>query len=226
MRAEFGPRGVEFAVQREQRGTADALAAAEPALAGFRGTLVVLYGDTPRIRASALSSLLETHRASGAAASLLTTEVDDPTGYGRILRDASGDVADIREEKDASPGEKSLREINPGIYCFEAPLVFEALKKIEPRNAQNEPYLTDVVRVLRSMGRKVSALRWARASDLEGVNDAEDLLAASRGLREDILADFVTAGVEIVDPATTYVEHGVEIGEGTVVCPARSCAPA
>jgi len=213
------PRRIEFALQREQRGTADALASAEPLLAGFRGTLVVLYGDTPRIRASALSSLLETHRASGAAASLLTTEVEDPTGYGRILRDASGDVADIREEKDASPSEKAIREINPGIYCFEAPLVFDALKRIEARNAQNELYLTDVVRVLRSMGRKVAALRWARASDLEGVNDAEDLLAASRGLRDDILADLITAGVEIVDPDKTYIEADVEIGAGTVIYP-------
>lgn len=219
VRREFASRGVEFALQREQRGTADALAAAAPALAGFAGTLVVVYGDTPRLRASALASLLETHRASGAAASLLTTEVADPTGYGRILRDAAGDVSDIREEKDATPSEKTIREINPGIYCFEAPLVFDALKKIDARNAQGEYYLTDVVRVLRSLGHRVGARRWARAADLAGVNDAEDLLAASRGLREDILADLVAAGVDVLDPDKTYVEADVEVGSGTVILP-------
>lgn len=219
VRREFASRGVEFALQREQRGTADALAAAAPALAGFSGTLVVVYGDTPRLRASALASLLETHRASGAAASLLTTEVADPTGYGRILRDAAGDVSDIREEKDATPSEKTIREINPGIYCFEAPLVFDALKKIDARNAQGEYYLTDVVRVLRSLGHRVGARRWARAADLAGVNDAEDLLAASRGLREDILADLVAAGVDVLDPDKTYVEADVEVGSGTVILP-------
>jgi bifunctional UDP-N-acetylglucosamine pyrophosphorylase/glucosamine-1-phosphate N-acetyltransferase len=219
VRREFAGRGVEFAVQREQRGTADALAAAEKSLAGFAGTLLVVYGDTPRLRASSLAGLLETHRASGAAASLLTTEVADPTGYGRILRDEKGDVSDIREEKDASPAEKAIREINPGIYCFEAPLVFDALKRIESRNAQGEFYLTDVVRVLRGLGRKVAARRWARAADLEGVNDAEDLLAASRGLRDDILADLVTAGVDVLDPDKTYVEADVEVGAGTVILP-------
>lgn len=219
VRREFGSRAVEFAVQREQRGTADALAASAAALSGFAGTIVVVYGDTPRLRPSALASLVEFHRASGAAASLLTTEVADPTGYGRILRDAAGDVTDIREEKDASPAEKSIREINSGIYCFEAPLVFEALKRIDSRNAQGEYYLTDAVKVLRGLGHRVAARRWPRAADLEGVNDADDLMAASRGLREDILKDLVAGGVDVLDPDKTYVEADVEVGEGTVILP-------
>ena len=216
---EFGGAGVEFARQREQRGTADALLAAKAALAGHSGPVIVLYGDTPRLRAEALTTLLDSHRASGAAASLLTAERPDPEGYGRVIRDAGGEVADIREDRDLTAEERGIREFNPGVYCFEAPLVFEALPRIGSRNAQGELYLTDVVRVLRSMGHRVAAVRWPRAGELDGVNTPEELIAAGRGLRGDILADLVRGGVDVLDPEKTYVEADVAVGEGTVILP-------
>lgn len=167
-----------IAVQAQQRGTADAVMAAQGALADFDGSLVVLSGDCPLITAQTIRSLVALREREEAAVVVLTMELDNPFGYGRIIRDADGQVERIVEQKDANEEEAAVRECNSGFYCFDARALFEALQKVDSNNAQGEFYLTDVLAICREAGRKVLALVTPDPSECLGVNTPEQLAEA------------------------------------------------
>jgi bifunctional UDP-N-acetylglucosamine pyrophosphorylase/glucosamine-1-phosphate N-acetyltransferase len=211
----FDPKVVRFALQGTQKGTGHALRAALPALRGFRGTVLVLSGDVPLVRAGALRMLADAHRRSGNAATVLTFRPEDPTGYGRIVRDGRGAFLDIVEERDADIETRTIAEVNSGLYAFDAALLAGALRRLKPQNAQGELYLTDVPRILRRDGRPVGAVRTLEPEVVAGVNTLGELAAAGAAMRGRVLEGFLAAGVEIVDPATTFVGPEARIGAGT-----------
>jgi len=173
-------QGVEFAVQSEQLGTAHALAQAEEILAGEHGELLVLAGDTPLLTGRTLQRLVDRHRRTGAAATVLTAVLEDPAGYGRIVRTPEGLLDAIVEDRDATGPQKEIREINTGAYCFRIPLVFEVLKKIDTANTQQEYYLPDAIAVLRSRGMDVGAMAAEDWREMLGINSAAQLAEAER----------------------------------------------
>ncbi len=213
-RFDLGP--VEFAVQQELRGTGDALAAALPALPD-RGEVLVLYGDTPLVTPATLERLLATHRRQRASMTLLTCTVDDPTGYGRVLRDGDGLVAAVVEERDADQRQRAIREVNAGMYVFDRPLL-DRLPDLVPDNDQGERYLPDLLPLVRPAGGRVAA--WTGPEvEARGVNDRAQLAEAGRVLRGRLLARLMADGVTVVDPATTYVDVDVEVGADSVLEP-------
>ena len=167
-----------IALQAEQLGTGHAVLQAEEALKNFVGTVMILCGDTPLIEGVELKKLYKFHVQSGAAATVMTAMMEDPFGYGRILRNANGDVAGIVEEKEALPEQKQIKEINTGNYCVEAPLLFEVLKSLGRRDEHSEYYLTDLVALLHARGEKVSGLLTNDSEMIMGVNSPEQLAAA------------------------------------------------
>lgn len=211
--------GVSFALQAEQRGTGDAVRAAIPALADFSGDVVVLCGDVPLIRAATITRLLEAHRHAQAACTILSVTLDDGGAYGRIVRDDAGQFVAIREAKDASADERTIGEINSGIYAFDATALRETLPRIGNANAQGEYYLTDVPGLLAASGRGVQAVSLASEDEVLGVNNFAELAEAGSRMRMRILADLMASGVEVTDPATTFVDRGARIGAGTRVLP-------
>ncbi|WP_297199966.1 bifunctional UDP-N-acetylglucosamine diphosphorylase/glucosamine-1-phosphate N-acetyltransferase GlmU [Thermanaeromonas sp.] len=217
VRSYLGSR-YKYAWQERQLGTGHALAQARE-LAGGASTLLVLCGDTPLLRPSTLVELLKKHREEKAAASILVASLEDPTGYGRVVRGPSGRVERIVEEKDAGPQEKAIKEVNSGTYCFDASLVWPALEEIKPLNAQGEYYLTDVIELFCLRGEKVLAVECPDPEEILGVNDRVDLARAARVLRRRINEELMRKGVTIVDPATTFVDAGVEVGRDTILLP-------
>lgn len=213
-----GRTNVRFAVQEPQLGTAHALQQAESALTGRQGVLVLLSGDVPLLTSDTLNRLLDAHLASRAAATVVTAELERPYGYGRIVR-TDGQVARIVEERDASPAERQIREINSGIYAFDLEPLWEALRGIASQNAQGEFYLTDLVSVYRRRGLRVESLLVANASEIRGVNSRTELAEVSRLVRQKKNEELMAAGVTLVDPATTYIDADVEIGQDTIVHP-------
>jgi len=209
-----------FAEQTVPRGTGDAVAAAGDALRDFDGQVLVLSGDSPLITSRTLAALVNKHRSSGATVTLLTALMDDPTGYGRIIRSPDGVQGGIRivEQADASPHEAAVQEITPGFWCFEREPLFDALAKVTTDNAQGEYYLPDVVPLLAADGARVETLLGDR-SEILGVNDRKQLAEAARILRARKLDELMAAGVTIEDPAVTYVDTGVEVGPDTLIRP-------
>jgi len=167
--------GVEFVVQAEQLGTGHAVIQCEPALDGFAGTVVVLSGDVPGLRAATLRSFIAHHRRRGAAATVMTARVADPSGYGRIVRDSDDTLSRIVEHKDADPEVLAIDEINAGLYCFESALLFGALRRTGRENAQNEYYLTDVIEELKAQGLVVEAYCVEDEREVAGVNTVAEL---------------------------------------------------
>jgi len=216
--AALAATGVDFVRQPEQLGTGHALLCARPVLEDFRGTLLLLCGDVPLLRLETLRRLLQLHRDRQAAVTVLTAELDDPYGYGRIVR-VGDQVEGIVEEKDASAEQRRIREINTGIYLFEVPFVFEALAGVGRDNAQGEYYLTDVVAAARRAGLTVCALATGDADEAMGINDRVQLAAAEAIMRRRINTGHLRNGVSILDPETTYIEAGVEIGADTTLLP-------
>jgi bifunctional UDP-N-acetylglucosamine pyrophosphorylase/glucosamine-1-phosphate N-acetyltransferase len=209
----------QVALQEKQLGTAHALLQARPLLKDFNGQILVLCGDTPLIEPGTLARLVESHRTAGASATVLTAEVEDPTGYGRVIRDGQGRVQRIVEQKDASTQEIRVREINTGIYCFESAGLFEALDKVTPVNAQGEYYLTDIIKNYVAEGRPVNAVLLANPAEAAGINDREQLAGVERVIRSRILSELMKSGVTVVDPQSTYVDRGVQIGQDTIIYP-------
>ncbi|HVT47039.1 MAG TPA: bifunctional UDP-N-acetylglucosamine diphosphorylase/glucosamine-1-phosphate N-acetyltransferase GlmU [Vicinamibacterales bacterium] len=211
--------GLQFVVQSPQLGTGHAVLQAEPALAGRRGILLLLYGDVPLLQANTLRRLVEQHRGTKAAATVLTSVVDDAYGYGRIVRDSDGRVTRIVEERDASADERTIREVNSGIYAFDLDPLFDALHGLATDNAQGEYYLTDVVAAYHRRGRRVDAMCLENAAELRGVNSRVDLADLTRALRTRKRQALMLAGVTLEDPETAYIDEDVRIGADTTIGP-------
>ncbi len=210
---------LEFALQQDPRGTAHAVLAARDQLVGLTGRLLILNGDGPLIHAELLDALLATHTQAGAAVSLLSVSLDDPTGYGRIVRAADGGVDAIVEQKDASDEQRAIREVNAGAYLVELPAALELLDRIGSDNASGEQYLTDLVGLARAAGHGVAALHWPCAEDALGFNDQAELARVRAVLRRRIVAAHMDAGVEVVEPETTYIDAQVTIAPGARILP-------
>jgi bifunctional UDP-N-acetylglucosamine pyrophosphorylase/glucosamine-1-phosphate N-acetyltransferase len=217
-RLAAGHPRLQFAVQEPQRGTAHALQQAERALAGRTGTLVLLSGDVPLLTTNTLRRLVDTHRGAAAAATVVTAVVERPYGYGRIVR-KDGRIARIVEERDASPTERQLHEINSGIYAFDLEPLFDALRSIATDNAQGEYYLTDLVGIYRRRKLPVETLTVDDPQEIRGINSRSELAEVSTLVRQNKNEELMAAGVTIVDPATTYIDPDVEIGADTVIHP-------
>ena len=213
-----GREKVGVVVQEPQLGTAHALQQAEPALAGKSGTLIMLSGDVPLLRPDTLRRLAKTHRGANAAATVVTATVERPYGYGRIVR-ADGRIARIVEERDASPAERQIHEINSGIYAFDLAPLFDSLRGIASQNAQGEFYLTDLVAIYRRHKLTVETLMVADPDEIRGINSRRELSEVSTIVRQNKNEELMAAGVTLVDPATTYIDPDVEIGPDTVIHP-------
>jgi len=214
--------GVRTVVQAEQGGTGHAVMQAMPLLAGFSGTVLVLYGDVPLLRSETIDVLQTHHREQAASATILTDVPADPTGYGRIIRDAHGNVRRIVEDADASPDERQIREVNAGIYAFDAGALRDSLRAVGPANAQGEYYLTDVIDVLLRNGRTVAAVVAGSTEECRGINSRRELAEAEAFMRAAILNELMDAGVTIIDPSATYVHAGVRVGRDTILHPGTS----
>jgi bifunctional UDP-N-acetylglucosamine pyrophosphorylase/glucosamine-1-phosphate N-acetyltransferase len=210
--------GLRFALQEPQLGTGHALLQAEPLLRGARGTVVLLSGDVPLLRHDTVTALLRAHEAGGAAATVVTAEVDAPEGYGRIVRDA-GRIVAIVEHKDATPAQRAIREINSGIYAFELGGLFDALRDVGSTNAQGEYYLPDLVKIFAARGRVVETSPVGDAREILGVNSRKELAELAEILKMRTNDAHMHAGVTIVDPATTFIGPDVEIGGDAVIHP-------
>jgi bifunctional UDP-N-acetylglucosamine pyrophosphorylase / glucosamine-1-phosphate N-acetyltransferase len=208
-------------VQEPQLGTAHALLATEPVLASARGTVLVLSGDVPLLAANTLKTLVDYHRSHTASATVVTATVADPTGYGRIVRAGQG-IARIVEERDTTPAERNIREINAGIYAFELDGLFEALRRIAARNAQKEYYLPDLVAIYAERARRVDAFQVADVDQVRGINSRSELAAVSRIVRSQKNDELMAAGVTLEDPATTYIDRDVVVGPDTILHPSVS----
>lgn len=210
---------VEYAFQPEQLGTAHAVSMSSPILQDKEGVTIVLNGDTPLVRKETLQKLVLHHLSKQAAATVLTSIVDDPTGYGRIIRDENGDVRKIVEEKDATLGQKKVCEISTGIFCFDNQKLFQSLPQIKNDNAQQEYYLPDVIAILQEQACTVSACICEDPDEGTGVNDRIQLARTEKLLRKRINEGHMRNGVTIIDPATTYIEADVQIGQDSVIYP-------
>ena len=210
--------GVAVAVQPVPLGTGDAVRCAEKAV-GEAPDVLVLSGDTPLLTAELLQSLVDAHRSAGAAATVLSFIPDDARRYGRIVRGDDGSLARIVEAADASPAELEIREVNSSIYCFRSESLWPVLGRLEPHNAQGELYLTDAVGLLVGDGKQIAVHVAPDPRDVDGVNTRADLAAAAAVLRDRINEGHMLAGVTIVDPATTWIEAGVELEPDAVVYP-------
>ncbi len=216
--AALSDRQVECVRQTEQLGTGHALLCARETLTGFSGNLLLLCGDVPLLTAETIGQLLALHRRESAAVTVLTANLPDPQGYGRIVR-AGEDVVAIIEQKDASAEQRALCEINTGTYVFDAEFVFSILPQLGKENAQGEYYLTDVVAAAVAAGRKTRAHCLSDSSEALGINDRVQLAEAARLMRERINRKLMLDGVTLIDPAVTYVDADVEIGSDSLLEP-------
>jgi len=216
---ELADTGIEYALQKEQLGTAHAVAQTRDILADFSGTVLILNGDTPLLTAQEITQLIQFHHQTRAECTLLSSDIPDPFGYGRILRDETGMVLGIVEEKDATHEQKKIKEINAGIYCFNSRSLYDSLSKINNQNAKKEYYLTDSIAILRQEGKSVQALKAADYQTVLGINTRVHLAEATRIMHQRIANQLMERGVTIVDPNNTSIDFGVRIGQDTTICP-------
>jgi len=210
---------VKYAVQEEMLGTGHAVMQAAKYLEGKKGKVLVLNGDVPILRPETLNKLLNKSIENKECATLLTAIYDNPTGYGRIVRDEGGNIQAIVEEKDTTDEQKEIKEINAGIYCFDIESLLEALKEIKPNNAQGEYYLTDVIKIMNSKGLKTGAVIVEDNTEILGVNDRVQLELLTKVLQMRINTEHMKKGVTIEDINTTYIYDDVNIGMDTVIHP-------
>lgn len=214
--AEIAPDATAV-LQAEQHGTGHAVRVALEAAPGTAGTVVVLNGDVPLLRAETVAELVGVHEETGAAATVLTAEVDDPTGLGRVLRRPDGTFERIVEERDATAGQRTVREINAGIYVFDGRLLADALGKLSTDNDQGEEYLTDVLGLLGGVGERVAVHVAADAREALGCNDRSELAGLRRLLRDRVNVAWMRSGVTILDPVTTWIDVTVTLGRDAVI---------
>jgi bifunctional UDP-N-acetylglucosamine pyrophosphorylase/glucosamine-1-phosphate N-acetyltransferase len=210
---------LHFALQEQPRGTGDAVRAARPILEAYSGPALVLAGDMPLIRSASLTELLERQRQSGAACVLATAQIDQPYGFGRILRDGSGRFLRIIEQRDCTPDEALIREINPSCYVFELPALWSAIERLGTSNAQGEYYLTDAPELLQNQGLKVEAIPILQPDDVLGINTREHLAEAHQIMQSRIASRLMSQGVTITDPRTTSIDGRAQIGPDTTIFP-------
>jgi len=210
---------VEYITQNERLGTGHAVMQAEEVLSGYKGDVLILYGDVPLLKEQTLQALLEKHWKSRAAATIVTTRVGNPFGFGRIIRDRSRKIRKIVEEKDATAAQKRKREINPGIYCFKSPALLKALKKLDTANEQQEYYLTDVIEILLKQGRKVETITTDDEVEIMQVNDRMQQAVVNKIMHGRVLNRLMEDGVTIIDPENTYVSGSVKIERDVTIYP-------
>jgi len=210
---------VVWVEQTEQKGTGHAVLCCREALKGFSGTVLVIAGDMPLVRREALMELIEAREESGDALTLATTELDDPTGYGRIVRDASGKLQVIVEERGCTDEQRAIREVNVSYYCFDAARLLPALERVKPDPTKGEYFLTETVRVLRAEGNGVSATVKVPPEDALGINSRIDLCMVARAMQDRLQRALMEDGVTIVDPDNTWIDADVSIGQDTTVYP-------
>lgn len=218
VKACMGDR-VEYVLQEPQLGTGHAVMQAEGRLKNKDGYVLVLCGDAPLVTPQTLMETVSFHKENNCSATVITAEPDNPTGYGRIVRDCAGNFLRIVEHRDASPGERRIREINSGMYCFSIKALVESLRELDNKNDQGEYYLTDTIEIMIGKGLKVGAYKMEDSGEVLGVNDRVQLFEASQIIRKKILDGHMRAGVTIIDPLSTYIDEGVTIGADTLVYP-------
>lgn len=211
-------RAAEVVVQRQLKGTGHAVLQARERLKTFTGDVVVLYGDTPLLTSQTVEGLLAAHHRESAACTLLTAVLTEPTGYGRVVRDHTGQIIRIVEDADATPMEKGIEEINVGAYAFNARALFSTLRQVSPA-PNGEYYLTDAIALLVKQGAKIASASTRSVGEFLGVNTRADLARVQTVMRTRLLEQYMLGGVTIVDPYTTYIYEGSQIGQDTVVFP-------
>jgi bifunctional UDP-N-acetylglucosamine pyrophosphorylase / glucosamine-1-phosphate N-acetyltransferase len=218
--SEFGNAQVQFVNQLEQRGTGDAVTAAKDVLAGADSTILVLSGDVPMVRAETLGKLIQQHEVDNAPCTMLTVRLENPAGYGRIVRDEAGRFVKIVEQKDATDDERQIREVNAGIYCFDSRELFAALERVKPVNKQGEYYLTDVPRILRENGHEIGIYQHQDAREVSGVNTRAELAEFENLLRRSTIRRLMLeAGVTFIDPSHSYISSDAQVGRDCVIHP-------
>ncbi len=218
IKKHFG-NGYTFVTQNERKGTGHALLSCQDSLKGFNGNLIVISGDVPLISAGTLKRLSRAVEAFNSDCVLLTVCMNDPSGYGRIIRDESGVITKIQEEADAKVKELDIAEVNSGIYGFRAPAIFGYLSKVTPNNAKGEYYITSVVELMTSNGKKVDAIKLESPNESFGINTRRDLVMVTNIVRWHVLEHHMDNGVMIIDPSTTFIEQDVQIGQDTLINP-------
>jgi len=214
------PDRFAFVQQREQRGTGDAVMAAEDILRGNNGTVMVLSGDVPLVKPATLTKLIAAHSRQTAACTLMSVRLENPTGYGRVVKNDAGEFVKIVEQKDASDEERQIREINVGIYCFDNTKLFAALKQIKPNNSQGEYYLTDVPGILKSQGDTIAVYQHNDAREVSGINTRAELAEFENLVRRNTVRRLmIESGVTFVDPSHAYVSSEAQVGRDTVIHP-------
>ncbi len=219
IRQKFTAPDIIFVDQDEQLGTGHAVLMTTPNLEGFRGIILILSGDVPLLKEETLRNLIKFHEENQHTLSVLTTHLENPKGYGRILRNKEGQIQCIIEEKDLPPGQELGDEVNTGIYCADAEFLFSALPSLSDQNAQKEYYLTDIVEKAAKQNKKVGAFLVAENSEVMGINTRQDLARANQILRDRIAEQHMLSGVTLIDPQNTYIDYEVQIGRDTVIYP-------
>jgi bifunctional UDP-N-acetylglucosamine pyrophosphorylase/glucosamine-1-phosphate N-acetyltransferase len=219
IKEKFKDPRIHFVLQEEQLGTGHAVLQALPFLQSFNGTVLILCGDVPLVKMETLRSFIDTFWRNESNLSVLTAVVENPSGYGRIIRGPTGWLERIVEEKDGSEDEKLIREINTGIFSIKAPFLIDGLKEIGQENVQGEYYLTDLVEIGRKRGMRCSAHMVADPREVMGINTRADLAVANEVLRQEKVMDLMLSGVTFLDPKTAYVDRTVAIGKDTIVQP-------
>jgi len=214
----LGP-GTKVVIQKRPLGTADAVKEALPSLKNFKGAILVLYADNPLLKKGTIKKLLEHHIKNNLDATLLTAEMDEPCGYGRIIRDRYASICDIVEEKDADDFQKEIKEINTGIICFNKDSLCKAIKEVRPNNRKKEYYLTDTIGIIYKKGGIIDAVKTRDINEALGINSRQDLAGAIRIMQQRINEELMKNGITIVDPETAFISFGTEIGSDTTIYP-------
>ena len=211
--------GAQVAVQERQRGTGHAVRTALETAGQIPGVVMVTYGDAPLLRGETLTALSAAHHAQGNAVTVLTAQVPDPAGYGRIVTSSDGEFAEIVEDSDATPEQRAIDVVNSGVYAFDGDLLADAVKRVATDNAKGEEYLTDVLAILRADGYRIGCLRAADRTEVEGVNDRRQLARARRIYNDRLTTHWMLAGVTIIDPATTWIDADVRLAADVEIGP-------
>lgn len=210
---------IKVVIQRKLLGTADAVRVAQGALRGFKGTLLVLYADNPLLKKETIKQLLKHHTENNSDATLLTVRLENPRGYGRILRDKYSSICGIVEEKDTDDYQRDIKEINTGIMCFNKNKLYAALKHVRTNNRKREYYLTDVIGIFYKKGHSVDGVRISDVDEALGINSRADLAKANKIMQRHINEDLMRQGITIVDPDSTFISYGTKIGKDTTIYP-------